>query len=385
MLIRTKIMLLSCIVFMSSKVIYAVPAVTGEPVIIQHLGKIEWPQDSETISPSLTQTSFNDINDLHGNLSCELIISTPGNYHMALRDAMFGRPDLGHAGLIYQEGVRPKFKVNICWTTSPPISVDQITAEQVQFKNIKMLGRPALVMAPYGVMDTLVANRQVKKNTLQSFLTNKGNVILIRDDPLVNINNICDLGGETRVATPNPNLEPGSFSNFSDTIFNVAEQDAGCDATDLFNGIFTQDKSTFDLSYFNNPYNIDGVLSVFGRGSTPQGTGARWVASSRIMHRDIPYALCNDEADAGIIFYHLAKYLKDTLATAGCRLKIVPLGGTVNEPRPLPGNIVSTLQIAKVKGTYPRKVRYGRNIIYNFFTTSPTWEQILHDHGLTRN
>lgn len=364
---------------------YSAPMVNGDPVIVQHLGKLDWPQDETSITPSLTQLVANDINDLHGELSCELIISTPGNYHMALKDAIYGRPDLGHVGLLEQQGTPSQFKVSMCWSTSPPISIDQITAEKVQFKNIKMVGRPSLVMAPGSVMNDLVANGQVDATTRQPFLTNRGNVILIRADKASVINNICDLGGNIRVVTPNPDMEPGSFGNFSGTIFNIADQNAfGCDATTLFNSIFQQNKTSINLSGFNNPYNIDGVLSAFGRGSAPQGTGAKWVASSRIMHRDIPYALCHDEADAGVIFYHQAVFIRDTLAATGCNLEIVPLGGTAADPQPLLGNRIGTLHIAKVNGSYAKKINDARDVLYNFFTNDPMWEQILIDHGLVR-
>lgn len=375
--------LINCLLLFSLSA-YAAPPVTGSPVIVQHLGKVEWPQDEPVSTPYLTQLAANDINDLHGDFSCELIISTPGNYHMALKDAMYGRPDLGHVGLLEQQGTPSQFKVSICWSTSPPVSIDQISAEKLQFKNIEVMGRPSLVMAPGGVMNTLVANGMVDESTRQPFLVNLGNVILIRADKTGIINDVCDLGGTTRVVTPNPDLEPGSFNNFSNTLFDVAYQNAfGCDATDLFTGIFGQDPSIFDLSVFDNPYHIDGVLSVFGKGSTPQGNGAKWVASSRIMHRDVPYALCHNEADAGIIFYHQAKYLKDTLAASGCELAIVPMGGTEEQPAPLPGNRVGTLHIAKVNGSFAKKVNDARDTLYDFFTSDPMWQTILADHGMT--
>ena len=382
---KTILITFSSLLYFFSSICFAVPPVTGEPVIVQHLGKLEWPQDIPTSTPSLTQLVHNDVNDLHGELSCELIISTPGNYHMALKDAIYGAPDLGHIGLIEQTGTPSQFKVSICWSTSPPVSIDQITAEKLQFKNISMVGRPSLVMAPGGVMDTLVANGQADGATRQPLFTNRGNVIIVRADKLASINNICDLGGTTRVVTPDPVMEPGSFGNFSGTIFNIADQNAfGCDATTLFNSIFSQDLSTLDLSSFDNPYDIDGIKAVFGRGPTPMGNGAKWVASSRIMHRDIPYALCHDEADAGVIFYHQAIYMKDTMAPTGCNLEIVPLGGTVTNPQPLPGNRVGTIHIAKVNGSYAKKVNDARDDIYNFLTTDPVWEQILLKHGMVR-
>ena len=134
-------------------------------VVVQHLGKLEWPEDRPQTSPFLTQLAANDINDLHGDVSCELIISTPGNYSMALKDALYGNTDLGHVGLIEQQGTPSQFKVSICWLTSPPISVEQIPAERLQFKNIDLVGRPSLVMAPGKVMNTLVADGLVDETS----------------------------------------------------------------------------------------------------------------------------------------------------------------------------------------------------------------------------
>lgn len=377
----------SVVIFLSMCLLFftvsatAVPPVTGQPVIVQHLGKLEWPQDDPVTIPYLTQLSANDINDLHGDVTCDLIISTPGNYHMALRDAMKGREDLGLVGL--QEQVKTLFDATICWSTSPPISLDQIPARDLQFKNIHVTGLPALAMGPGGVMDKLVAGGYVDAATRQPFLRNRGNVILVRADKAKKIADVCDLGRKTRVVTPNPDLEPGTFGNFSGTIFDVADQnDFGCNATKLFNSIFSQNLADFDLSAFDNPYDIEEILSVFGEDDNSQGRPPKWIASSRIMHRDVPYALCHNEADAGVIFYHQAKYIKRELGLTGCALKIVPLGGTEDNPQPLPGNRVGTLHIGKVIGNFPQKVIEARNLVYNFLTTSPIWSQILEDHGM---
>ena len=396
MIRKTLLLLLCSNIYFFTTACFAAPAVTGDPIIVQHLGKLQWPQDDAVTTPYLTQLSANDINDLHGDVSCDLIISTPGNYHMALLDAMKGRSDLGHVGL--QEQVKKLNGATICWSTSPPIAVQQIPAEDLQFKNIHLQGRPALAMGPGGVMNTLVAEGLVEADTRQPFLRNRGNVILARADKAKKIENICDLGGKTRVATPNPVLEPGSFGNFSGTIFDIASQnDFGCDATKLFNSIFSQDISKIDTSSFDNPYDINGVLAVFGVGEEQHqkkddyGYGKhkkteipKWIASSRIMHRDIPYALCHNEADAGVIFYHQAKYLKHQLGLTGCKLEIVPLGGTESDPQPLevPGNRVGTLHIAKVSGTFEQKVLDARDLVYNFLTSDPIWTQILADHGM---
>jgi hypothetical protein len=355
----------------------AAPAVTGEPIIVQHIGKLDWPQDDAVTTPYLTQLSANDINDLHGDVSCDLIISTPGNYHMALRDAMKGRPDLGLTGL--QETLKKDHNVTVCWSTSPPISLQQIPAADLQFKNIHLQGRPALSMAPGKLMKKLVDKGLVDGASKQAFLRNKGNVILVRADKADKIKTVCDLGGNTRVATPNPNMEKGSFGNFSGTIFNVADKNKlGCDATTLFNGIFSQDTASIDTASFANPFDVQGVAKVFHNGEK----SPRWIASSRIMHRDIPYALCYDEADAGVIFYHQAKYLKREMGKLGCKLDIVAMGGTADEPKPLKGNKVGTLFIAKVSGEFPAKVMAARDVVYDFLTKSPIWTKIMAEHGM---
>lgn len=216
---------------------------------------------------------------------------------MALRDAMKGRPDLGLAVGLQEQA--KALRVTVCWSTSPPVGPEQIPAEDLQFKNIHLTGRPALAMGPGKVMNKLVDEGLVDAATKKAFLQNKGNVILARKDMVPAISNVCELEGK-RVATPNPDLEPGSFGNFSSTIYNsaLANQSLDCDATALFEGIFSQDTSLIDTSGFANPYDVSGVQSVFTSGAV------KWVASSRIMHRDIHYALCHNEADAGVIFYH---------------------------------------------------------------------------------
>ncbi len=123
---------------------------------------------------------------------------------MALRDTMKGRPDLGLTGL--QETLETDFDVTVCWTTSPPVSLQQIPAADLQFKNIHLKGRPAIAMGSGKVMNALVSNGYVDDATRQPFLRNCGNVILVRSKMAKKIQDVCDLGGKTRVATPNPTM-----------------------------------------------------------------------------------------------------------------------------------------------------------------------------------
>lgn len=376
-----KTVTLSSLMFASTSAI-AVPPVTGSPVVVKHIGSVDWPQETPTTTPFLTQGDANALNDMHGDVSCDVNISTPGNYHMALRDAMYGRADLGHEGLVEQ--VATQFDATVCWTTSPPINEEQIPVESVQFKNVDLVGRPALAMGPGKKMNNLVAKGLVDESTRQLFMRNRGNVILMRADKSKRIKGICDLANDVRLVTPNPPgssaAEGGSFGNFSGTLYNVIANDASLschdDADEVFNDIFSQDITKIKTENLSNTFNHEQLLDVY------KDRNVRWVSSSRIMHRDIPYALCNNYADAGIIFYHQAIYLKKTMATLGCNLEILPLGGTEEAPQPVAGNKIGALHIAKVSGTFSDKVSGARDLIYDFITASPIWTQIMDDHGM---
>lgn len=368
---------------LSSAAALAVPPVTGSPLLVKHLGSVNWPQETPTTTPFLTQGDANALNDMHGDVSCDVNISTPGNYHMALRDAMYGRPDLGHTGLVEQ--VAALYGTTVCWTTSPPINEEQIPVESVQFKNTTLVGLPALAMAPGKKMNNLVAKGLVDVATRQKFLVNRGNAMLVRADKNLHIDGICDLAKSTvRMVTPNPpgssSSEGGSFGNFSGTLYNIIAGDPSLpchnDADEIFNDIFSQDLSIINTENLANTFNHKKFLDVY------KDDDLRWVASSRIMHRDIPYALCNDYADVGIIFYHQAKYLKKEMAALGCNLKIVPLGGTEENPQPVAGNQVGALFIAKVAGDFSANVMGARDLIYNFLTADSIWTQIMDEHGL---
>ena len=51
------------LLFSFSTISVAAPPVSGDPVVVQHLGKLEWPADRAETTPFLTQLAANDIND----------------------------------------------------------------------------------------------------------------------------------------------------------------------------------------------------------------------------------------------------------------------------------------------------------------------------------
>ena len=69
-----------------------VPVITSSPTIDKPL-LLEWPLDEAATDPDLSEPTANNINDLHARISkCDdinVVLSTAGNYHMALRDLWY--------------------------------------------------------------------------------------------------------------------------------------------------------------------------------------------------------------------------------------------------------------------------------------------------------
>lgn len=146
---------LSLSIIVMSNSVFAVPDVTGEPLIVDYIGSIDWPQETHVTVPFLTQGDANKNYDLHGEVTCDVIISTPGNYHMALNEVMRGFPGyidpttgLEFVGLADQ--IKKYYGLTTCWTTSPPVNEEQIPEERLQFSNVDLVGRPILAMGPCG-------------------------------------------------------------------------------------------------------------------------------------------------------------------------------------------------------------------------------------------
>ena len=60
--------------------------ITGKPVI-DSPELLEWPYDRGVLKPNLNDPTSNVLHDLHAGISsCELVFSSEGNYHPALKD-----------------------------------------------------------------------------------------------------------------------------------------------------------------------------------------------------------------------------------------------------------------------------------------------------------
>lgn len=322
----------------------AIPVITGTPTI-DSPPLLAWPDDVESGTPNLTEATANRLYDLHGDISVcdgiDLVLSTAGNYHMALRD-------LWRDVLLKNHGSSIR---NWYYSTSPPIGLEQINNRYLSFGNLTVRCRPQVVVAPPAVIDDLVKAKVTVGDRFPVF-TNRGNVILVKKGNPRHIHSVWDLGRpDVRVVTPNPTLERSTFDNYSNTIYNIALNDPrpGRSADDLYNSIF------------NNTHIQD-----------------KWLAGARIHHRETTWSVAYGRADAGLLFYHIAL---DAVRKFPDLFDIVPLGGTADDPQPVTGNRVGQHQGIRIDGNWNSNQLYARELLVEGLQSSE-FADILRRHGM---
>ena len=329
------------------------PPITGSPSI-ERPKLLAWPKDLPNITPNLTERTANRTYDLHASFGeCDLVLSTAGNYHMALGE-------FWHTYVLPEAARRGIAITNWFYTTSPPISPDQIANGHMMTGNFRSQCRPQVAVGPRSLVNELLARGFITKDQEVPIIQNKGNVILVRKGNPKLIQSIWDLArDDVRVVTSHPTNEPGSFGNYSNSIYNIAYQDelnkkapTGWDAYGLFNAIF------------NNTW-----------------VANKWLSGRRIHHREVPYSLAFGRADAGLMFYHLALHAKCTFPN---RFDMVPLGGTVDNPAPKAGNKVGTLYAVRINGNWNHKQEAAQNLLMDMLEKSHAFTDILCRHGLKR-
>lgn len=332
----------------------ATPEITGSPYIVTPPTLLDWPDDFPGVTPYLTEPTSNRLADLHGQIgSCDIVLSTAGNYHMALREMW----------QVYLSKYAKDLDIRTWYySTSPPISPKQVTNKVLQFGNLNLNCVPQVAVGP----KKLIAKLQklgVSEGEPVKIFKNQGNVILVKKGNPKHIKSVWDLGRpDVTLVTPNPKMEPGSFGNFSGSIYNVAKNDpnppSGMSAEKLFDSIFNSDQT----------------------GCGDNGRQCSWVSGKRIMHREQPWAVHSGNADAGFIFYHLALYFTRTFPD---KFEIVPVGGTADAPKPAKGNKIGVLSAVRIKGDWSEKQLAAREKLMEAFQ-GDEFTGILHKHGIKR-
>jgi hypothetical protein len=322
------------------------PKITGTPVIdIPPL--LNWPLDRGELTPNLNDPTADLLHDLHGQISSsELLLSTEGNYHMVLKDiwplflAKFQDPPL----------------TNWFYTTSPPVPLEQIANQRLQIGNLVLTCRPAVVVATRRVIDKL-SKAGLTEGPVLPLYQDRGVVILVKKGNPKGIHSVWDLGRKgVRLVTPNPNLEPGAFENYLGSMYHIAEHDShpppGLSAPRLFELIFQ------------------------GASGDPE----KWLTGARIHHRDLPWSVAYGRADAAIIYYHLGRYTQETFPDL---FDLVPLGGSLKDPQPLQGTVITTRYLVRIKGNWSPRQLEAREILAETLL-SPEFIEILEKRGLVR-
>lgn len=106
----------------------------------------------------------------------------------------------------------------------------------------------------------------------------------------------------------------------------------------------------------------------------------KWLAGPRIHHRDLPWSVAYGRADVAVILYHLALYTKQSFPDT---FDIVPLGGTVADPQPLPGTTTNVRYLVRVKGHWTARQKEATNVLIKTLLSSD-FTKILEKRGLVR-
>jgi hypothetical protein len=322
------------------------PKITGTSVL-DTPPLLNWPLDQGELTPNLNDPTADLLHDLHGHISSgDLVLSTEGNCHMALKDIW----------PLFLAKFQDSPLINWFYTTSPPVPLEQIANQRMQIGNLVLTCRPAVVVATRRVIEKL-AQADLTEGPVLPLYQDRGTVILVKKGNPKGIHSVWDLGRPgVRLVTPNPALEPGAFENYVGTMFHIAEHDGhpppGMSAARLMALIFQ------------------------GESRDPN----KWLAGARIHHRDLPWSVAYGRADAAIIYYHLGRY---TLETFPDLFDLAPLGGSLADPQPLKGTVITTRYLVRIKGDWSHRQLEAREKLVETLL-SPEFTRILEKRGLLR-
>ncbi len=320
------------------------PPIQGKPQI-DAPQLLMWPYDAGDKDPNLNDPTSNVLFDFHGEINdCDFVLSSEGNYHPALHD------------------IWPRFLAkfkdrplkNAWYSTSPPQFLKQIPNGGLQFGNLYNTCRPQVAVAGMEQIKKLQQAGLADGEPLALY-EDRGEAILVKKGNPKNIKTVWDLArADVHYVSPNPEREAGAFKSYAETLYGIASKDAQAPA---------------DM-------NADRLVNAIFNSNTP----GKWLAGPHIHHRDVPWSIAYGKGDAALIIYHLARYIKQTFPN---QFDIVALGGTVDNPQPLPGTKTTVRYIVKVKGDWSARQREATQVFVDTLMSSE-FTQILQQRGLQR-
>lgn len=226
--------------------------------------------------PSLTQPAYNTVLDVHSTLSAagaELIFSTNGNWHSALRRLLDEEYFPAH----------PTVAQSYLLTTSPPLALAQMQTGEVKVGNVLYTqAQPHLVVGPGATLDALQSAGYLTGARIPIIRTYANVILRRKGDPKVG--EFWDLRKikPGRFASSDP-AEGGSYSNYRNSVYNIALHNPR--KASLTPAEVADEAAELQARLFDDA----GVATI----------GAP-------MHRSVPHEIATGAADAGLLFLHLA-------------------------------------------------------------------------------
>jgi hypothetical protein len=290
---------------------------------------LDWPKEaivSGDDTPGWGHAGSNLLLDFHGDpLTARLVVFSDGNHNMALLETLRS----------FQE--RNPVVGSIFYATTPPGPLVKLLKRgRLRIGNLILSIRPHVFMSPPNVLDGLVKEGYMQRH--MPFMRNRGNVLLVKAGNPKNIHGVRDLARDgVRLFLSNPDTERVSYNGYVDTIRGIALRDG------------------VDLEVL-----LEGKGVVYGE---------------RIHHREAPQAVADGRADAAVVYYHLALHYTRVFPQL---FELVPLGGSAEDPQPVPENVVSRTNV----GSIGDGGEWGGRLIK--FFASDVVSDIYFRHGLLR-
>ncbi len=273
----------------------------------------------------------NIVLDFHGDpAQAAVTVLSDGNHHMALEEVLrdFARSHPDMSGVFYL-------------TLPPGVLLQIFRCGAVRLGNLRLQLAPHVLVSPPALFDSLAQSGQVSGHV--PFMRSRGNVLLVRKGNPKSIRDISSLyRDDLRLFISNPRTEAASHSVYRETLLQLCAVKR---------------------------------LDVAVLASMLDGAGGRVLHGQTIHHREAPQALASGNADAAILYYHLA--LRYTRIFPDL-FEIVALDGGDLQPASIPWNVTSHFHAGVVRDGG----EWGGKLLEHLMSSRVT--EIYHSHGLLR-
>ncbi len=225
---------------------------------------LPWPMEvavpAGEVEAELYVPGSNLVLDLHGDpMRARLNVFSDGNHHMALEKTL-------QAFVSEEPAVEDVFYA----TTPPRVIADALKGDGIRIGNLRLSVKPHIFISPGDVLETLHSQGLIGPH--QPAMRSRTLAILVRKGNPKNISSPDQLlGPAIRLAISNPVTEKASFSVYAEALCAIGE----------LMGQSAEDTETHLRS-------------------------ERVAHSQIIHHREVPQILASGQADASLIYYHLA-------------------------------------------------------------------------------